>query len=160
LLPQPLPLLRPSTAPPSAAPCPFPAPQPTRLPKPFAYLFVGTALAGVVGAPLATGLLALDGKGGLHGYQWLFILEGAPAVLLGAAVFFLLPDTPSEVKGLKASEVAALEADLAAEARAQEERLATPAKTLIWQVVRGKVRRQASALWLPPPLPYRVLVML
>ncbi|KAI8466364.1 MAG: major facilitator superfamily domain-containing protein [Monoraphidium minutum] len=109
-----------------------------RLPRPFAYLYMGIALAGIVGAPLAAGLLALDGRGGLHGYQWLFILEGAPAVLLGALVFLTLPDRPAAVRGLAPPEVAALEADLASEAADQAARKKTPARALMGAVLRGR----------------------
>ena len=45
----------------------------------------------IVGAPLSAGLLALDGWLGLRGWQWLFLIEGLPAVLLGI-VDALLPD--------------------------------------------------------------------
>jgi MFS family permease len=40
----------------------------------------------VVAAPVAAGLLLLDGVGGLRGWQWLFLLEGLPALLLGCAI--------------------------------------------------------------------------
>ncbi|GBG00151.1 MFS transporter, partial [Raphidocelis subcapitata] len=41
----------------------------TRVVRPFSYLYIGIALSGILGAPLATGLLALDGRAGLRGYQ-------------------------------------------------------------------------------------------
>jgi hypothetical protein len=41
------------------------------MPKPFAAIFLGTALSGVLGGPLAAGLLALDGRAGMQGWQWL-----------------------------------------------------------------------------------------
>ena len=37
----------------------------------------------IVGAPVSEALLALDGRLGLHGWQWLFLVEGLPAVVLG-----------------------------------------------------------------------------
>jgi ACS family tartrate transporter-like MFS transporter len=40
----------------------------------------------VVAAPVAAGLLLLDGVAGLRGWQWLFLLEGLPALLLGCAL--------------------------------------------------------------------------
>lgn len=45
-----------------------------------------TALSQVVGGPIAATILLLDGKGGLWGWQWLFILIGCPTVLFGALV--------------------------------------------------------------------------
>lgn len=68
----------------------FPA---RRLTLPYAALSVCPLLASMVASPLATGLLAMDGLGGLKGWQWLFLLEGAPAVLVGAATWLFLPDS-------------------------------------------------------------------
>jgi MFS transporter, ACS family, tartrate transporter len=48
-----------------------------------AKFMTATSLAGVVGAPLSSALLKLDGVGGLHGWQWLFVAEGIPTILLG-----------------------------------------------------------------------------
>lgn len=52
------------------------------------------ALACSFGGLLASGISFLNGVGNLAGWQWLFILEGAPAVLIGILVWFLLPDYP------------------------------------------------------------------
>ena len=57
-----------------------------------------------VGAPVSTWLLQLDGALGLHGWQWLYILEGLPAALLPIAVLTLLPDNPSKASWLSESE--------------------------------------------------------
>jgi len=61
-----------------------------------AIFLTATAVSGLVGNPLAGSLMKLDGCGGLRGWQWLFLLEGVPPVLLGAGIllFNLLPDTP------------------------------------------------------------------
>lgn len=66
---------------------------------------------------LASGLIldSMQGVAGLAGWQWLFILEGIPSVLLGISVFFLLPDGPHDASWLTADERAWLEADRAAE---------------------------------------------
>lgn len=45
-------------------------------------------------------MLALDGRVGLHGYQWLFLLEGAPTVLLGLFLAATLADQPLTVRPL------------------------------------------------------------
>ncbi len=63
-----------------------------------------TAIAGVIGGPVASSLLALNGLGGLHGWQWLFISEGTPTVLAGISVLFLLKEHPSEAKWLAPAE--------------------------------------------------------
>ncbi len=60
-----------------------------------AKFMTATSLAGVVGAPLSSALLKLDGLGGLNGWQWLFLFEGVPTVLLGISVLFVLKDGPN-----------------------------------------------------------------
>ena len=65
-----------------------------------ALFFSSAAIAGIIGGILSYLLLQLDGDGGLMGWQWLFIAEGAPTVLAGFTVFFLLPNSPNEVKWL------------------------------------------------------------
>jgi ACS family tartrate transporter-like MFS transporter len=68
-------------------------------------LFMAAApVAMVVGAPLSEGLLALDGRLGLQGWQWLFLLEGLPAVVLGAAALRVLTDRPEDAAWLDARE--------------------------------------------------------
>jgi hypothetical protein len=53
-------------------------------------IMVGTPAAFVFGGPVSTLLLGMDGIGGLDGWQWLFVIEGAPVLLLAAAVLRLL----------------------------------------------------------------------
>src|ERR1043166_2481760 len=55
-------------------------------------------IAGVIGGPISGMLLSLDGAGGLAGWQWLFVVEGLPAVLLGVIVFRGLPAEPSPAR--------------------------------------------------------------
>jgi ACS family tartrate transporter-like MFS transporter len=54
----------------------------------------------IVGAPVSAALLALDGQGGLRGWQWLFLLEGLPAVLLGIFALRVLTDRPADAAWL------------------------------------------------------------
>ncbi len=63
-----------------------------------------TSLAGVVGGPLSSALLKLDGIAGLHGWQWLFLAEGVPTVLLGFSVLFVLRDGPARAEWLSTEE--------------------------------------------------------
>lgn len=77
-------------------------------------------LATVIGAPLSGLLLELDGVHGLKGWQWLFIIEGVPAVLLGFAALKVLDDGPARAKWLSAPERKALSTALAADARAAQ----------------------------------------
>ncbi len=71
-----------------------------------------TSLAGVVGAELSRVLMNLEGKGGLHGWQWLFVMEGIPSVLLGVSVLFVLADHPDDAKWLTEAEKKWLDAEL------------------------------------------------
>lgn len=75
-----------------------------------------TAVAGLVGSPLSMWLLGLDSLWGLRGWQWLFALEGIPAVVLGVLVLFALPDTPKAAKWLTDGEKSALQTALDREA--------------------------------------------
>ena len=88
----------------------------------------GGVIAGIIGSPVSGALLKLGGFLGLAGWQWLFLLEGIPAVLLGVAVLFLLPDGPGRVRWLSEGEKAwlkgQLDEDLARSGSAQKHRLA------------------------------------
>ena len=54
----------------------------------------------VFGSPLSSALLELNGIGGFHGWQWMFILEAVPAVILGVVVLFYMTDKPENAKWL------------------------------------------------------------
>jgi ACS family tartrate transporter-like MFS transporter len=71
----------------------------------------------VIGAPVSSLLLYLDGLLGLKGWQWLFILEAVPAVILSVVVFFYLTDRPADARWLAAEERRWLADRLAAEER-------------------------------------------
>jgi ACS family tartrate transporter-like MFS transporter len=62
------------------------------------------ALAGVVGGPVSGALLSLQNVGGLAGWQWLFLLEGIPSVVLGIVVLMYLPNGPLDAKWLSEEE--------------------------------------------------------
>ena len=61
-------------------------------------------LANSIGGPLSTLILGLNGMGGLAGWQWLFLIEAAPAILLAFAVLKLLPDGPARAAWLSETE--------------------------------------------------------
>jgi len=69
-----------------------------------ALFFSSTAVCGLFGGLLAFGILHMDGILGLHGWQWLFLLEGFPSVVAGVVVWFVLPNHPSECKWLNEKE--------------------------------------------------------
>lgn len=81
-----------------------------------AFLFA-IPLSSVLGAPLSTRLLGLEGFG-LAGWQWMFILEGLPAALLGLVVLRWLRDRPADAEWLEPREREWLTAELAREGKA------------------------------------------
>jgi ACS family tartrate transporter-like MFS transporter len=79
-----------------------------------AWFMTANPLAGIIGSPISGALLGIHGSG-LSGWQWMFLIEGLPAILLGAAVFWTLADTPRDAKWLNAEERDLLLKNLAAE---------------------------------------------
>ena len=75
----------------------------------------GVAASGLIGSPLSGALLSLDGDWGLRGWQWLFILEGLPPVVLAPLCLVFLQDGPAQAKWLSAPEKAWLTTTLEAE---------------------------------------------
>ena len=94
-------------------------------------LIMAVPISLAVGAPVS-GLLLNVTWFGLAGWQWLFILEGLPAVLLGVVALFYLTDRPRDAHWLTAAERQYLEEELAAEARAKN----AAAKVSMWQALR------------------------
>jgi ACS family tartrate transporter-like MFS transporter len=74
-----------------------------------------TAMAGVIGAPISSALLRLDGAWGLQGWQWLFLIEGLPAILLVPVVLVYMTERPADAKWLSADERAWLMREMEAE---------------------------------------------
>jgi ACS family tartrate transporter-like MFS transporter len=67
----------------------------------FAKFVIAIPLSGVIGGPVSGALLGLNGQFGLAGWQWLFLLEGLPAVLLGLIVLAYLPDRVASAAWLR-----------------------------------------------------------
>ncbi|MGH6832947.1 MAG: MFS transporter, partial [Methyloceanibacter sp.] len=95
----------------------FPAAERARIVSLF---MAAVPLATVVGGPVSGALLELHGLGGLKGWQWLFIVEGLPAVLLGLVALKFLDDRPEDASWLSKAERNALADTLAAEAKATQ----------------------------------------
>ena len=72
-------------------------------------------VSGVIGGPLSGALLTLNGLFGLAGWQWLFLVEGTPAILLGIRVLVYLTDRPETADWLSSAEKDWLMSRLAAE---------------------------------------------
>lgn len=75
-------------------------------------------LALAIGGPMSGAIMGMDGALGLSGWRWLFLLEGAPPILMGLAVIKWLPARPADAPWLSAGEKTALQDQLDAE-RAQ-----------------------------------------
>ncbi|EEA01535.1 major facilitator superfamily MFS_1 [Burkholderia sp. H160] len=68
------------------------------------YFMAAIPLSTVIGGPISGALLSLDGRAGLGGWQWLYLIEAAPAVLLSFAVLFYLTDKPADAHWLSNEE--------------------------------------------------------
>ena len=81
-----------------------------------AYLMMGAAIAGIIGGPLATWIMVhTSGALGLKGWQWLFLVEGVPAIVTGVVAYFYLDDTPKTAVWLSDAQKNLVRSDLAAE---------------------------------------------
>ncbi|HML91456.1 MFS transporter [Methyloceanibacter sp.] len=92
----------------------FPAAERARI---VALFMASVPLATVIGGPVSGALLELDGLFGFAGWQWLFVIQGIPAVLLGILALKVLTGTPHEADWLSDSEKTALTRALDAEAK-------------------------------------------
>jgi MFS transporter, ACS family, tartrate transporter len=81
---------------------------------------VAVPMSTVIGAPVSGFLLGLDGAMGLKGWQWLFVIEGIPSVLLGIVTWFYLTDRPEKAEWLNAEQKAWLASKLQAENAAKQ----------------------------------------
>lgn len=86
-----------------------------------AMFLLAVPLCNSIGSPISAHILVLDNFFGLRGWQWLFLLEGAPAVLLGIAAWFLLADGPWSARWLLREEKDQVAADLQMENSARQE---------------------------------------
>jgi ACS family tartrate transporter-like MFS transporter len=106
-----------------------------------AYWILATPFAGIVGGPLSGLLLQLDGIWGLKGWQWLFVGEALPALVLSVVTYFYLTPVPAKARWLAEDERAWLEETLETESHAVDH-----------------VPQGASTLW-PALFNWRVLVL-
>lgn len=73
-------------------------------------------VSGIIAGPVSAGIMkSMSGFGGLRGWQWLFLIEGFPAIALSLAAYWLLPDRPADARFLSADEKACIARDLAAD---------------------------------------------
>jgi len=83
-----------------------------------AWFMLANPIAGIVGSPISGTLLGLRGAG-LAGWQWMFLMEGVPAIFFGATVLWVLSDRPQDATWLKGEERGWLLEKLAAEQQAE-----------------------------------------
>ncbi len=108
--------------------------------KAFGMFMSASALAGVIGGPLAGWIMtSLDGSNGWQGWQWVFLLEGIPSVLAGIATWFYLTDRPEQAKWLTPREQQLVREDLERDAKSLGHRehslLASLKDSKIWLMV-------------------------
>jgi MFS transporter, ACS family, tartrate transporter len=70
-------------------------------------------LCNIVGSPISAHILLMDAFGGLRGWQWIFLIEGAPAVVLGIMTWWVLADGPLSAQWLSLAEKDTVASDLA-----------------------------------------------
>ena len=85
-----------------------------------ALFLTGIPMSGVIGGPLSGWMMThFAGMHGMAGWQWLFLLQGLPTVLVGVIAFFYLNDKVADAKWLSDSEKAIIQRDLSAEQQGQ-----------------------------------------
>ena len=63
-------------------------------------------LSSAIGSPVSAALLGFDGAGGLRGWQWLFVVEALPSIVLAVVTFFYLTDRPADAHWLATTSAA------------------------------------------------------
>ena len=126
-----------------------------------AMFMTAIAVAYVVGAPLSGAIMQFaDGTAGWEGWQWLFVLEALPSVVLGFVIWRVLPDGPSSAQWLTADERAVVEqeiaddrARLAGASVAQTSALAAFANWRVWAMafvyLTGTFAMYGVNFWMP-----------
>lgn len=85
---------------------------PSRIAGAISMVWLAGPFSGIVGGPLSAWIMtAFAGTASLAGWQWMFLIEGAPTLVLGVAAYFLLVDDPSNAKWLNDTEKRALAAE-------------------------------------------------
>ena len=101
--------------------------------KAMAVFLSGSAIASILSGPITGALLQIEG-GGLHGWQWMFIIEGMASVVLCFVVWFRLDSQPRDAKWLSDDERTALTAVMAREQA--ERQAAKPQRVSVWRLLK------------------------
>jgi ACS family tartrate transporter-like MFS transporter len=109
-----------------------------------AIFMVAIPISSFLGSPISASLLQLEGALGYHGWQWMFVIEAVPAVLLGIASFFVLPNGPADARWLTDAQRSWLTERLAKDG-------SSPKKAVghlsLWQVFSNKYVLAASLIY-------------
>ncbi|WP_432239657.1 MFS transporter [Herbaspirillum robiniae] len=121
-----------------------------------AMFMAGNPVSGIVGAPLSGYIMhAFGGTMGMSGWQWLFVLEAIPAVLLSVVIYFYLDDRVADAAWLSAEEKKVIEGEVAQDASARTHNSAASAMLsgrvwlmclILFGVIMGSY---AIGFWLP-----------
>jgi len=110
-------------------------------------------IANVIGAPISGTILSLEGMARLHGWQWLFLIEGIPSCLLAFAVLAYLPDGPRHARWLTDEEKQIVARAIAAEAPDRGSLLNALGDHRLWLLACADfgivLATYGYALWLP-----------
>jgi ACS family tartrate transporter-like MFS transporter len=122
-----------------------------------ALFMIATPIAMIVGAPVSGLLLDLDGWLGLKGWQWLFLVEGLPAVVLGIVALNFLTDRPEQARWLTTEQREWLSATMS---RERAERKARHHGSELRMLVSGKLWLLALIYFLNTIVTYGVFLFL
>jgi MFS transporter, ACS family, tartrate transporter len=95
-----------------------------------AWFMTANPIAGIVGSPISGALLGLH-VAALSGWQWMFLMEGVPAIVLGATVFWTLTDQPQEAHWMRENERTWLLETLTRERQSES----SLSKSSLWEVL-------------------------
>lgn len=113
-----------------------------------AVFMVAIPISSFLGSPISASLLNTEGMLGLHGWQWLFLLEAVPAVLLGLLAFVLLPNGPGHARWLTPQQSAWLQERLASERASTADGSGAPARHMsVWEVLSNRYVLAASLIY-------------
>ncbi|PLZ01464.1 MFS transporter [Burkholderia sp. WAC0059] len=97
-----------------------------------AMFMTAAPLSNMIGSPISGALMSMNGVAHLHGWQWLFLVEGAPTILLGVIAFFFLTDKPEDAQWLEPAERQWLSGEMQRERQAR----ASQGRSGIWGAIR------------------------
>jgi ACS family tartrate transporter-like MFS transporter len=122
-----------------------------------ALFMMAAPVAIIVGAPVSEAILKMDGLLGLHGWQWLFVMEGVPAVVLGVLALWMLTDRPEQATWLPDEDRRWLAGIMAAE---REQRMQTGHASVGRSLRSGRVWLLCTAYLLNTSVTYGVFLWL